>query len=197
MGEDIRCRPARNRRGLLANEIFDTCTAHAGQQVNVTSLACGPAREVFDAFERLKQPSLLNVTGVDIDQEALELLRVRCIEYGLSDRVNGVHGNLIYMATGRQELALPPQNLVYSIGLIDYFNDEFVVKLMDWIYDLLRPGGRVILGNFHPRNPDKAAMRGSRTLRFGKTEALLAIRGRSFVDVHGSSEEKNRFTRGT
>ena len=62
------------------------------------------------------------------------------------------------MATGRQDLVLPPQNLVYSIGLIDYFNDEFVVKLMDWIYDLLRPGGRVILGNFHPRNPDKAAM---------------------------------------
>ena len=131
---------ARNRRNLLATEIVHTCTAHAGQRVNVTSLACGPAREVFDAFERLKQPSLLNVTGVDIDQEALELLRVRCIEYGLSDRVNGVHGNLIYMATGRQELDLPPQNLVYSIGLIDYFNDEFVVKLMDWIYDLLRPG---------------------------------------------------------
>lgn len=149
---------ARNRRNLLANEILGTCAAHPGRQVNVTSLACGPAREIFDAFERLNDSSVLNVTGVDIDQEALELLRVRCIEYELSDRVTGVHGNIIYMATGRQDLALPPQDLVYSIGLIDYFNDEFVVKLMDWIYDLLRPGGRVILGNFHPRNPDKAAM---------------------------------------
>src|SRR6185436_9310247 len=149
---------ARNRRDLLANEILATCAAYPTRQVNVTSLACGPAREIFDVFERLKESSRLSVTGVDIDQEALELLRVRCVEYGLSDRVTGVHGNLIYMATGRQDLAVPPQDLIYSIGLIDYFDDEFVVKLMYWIYDLLRPGGRVILGNFHPRNPDKAGM---------------------------------------
>ena len=50
------------------------------------------------------------------------------------------------------------RSLVYSIGLIDYFNDKFVVKLLDFAFGLLRPGGRVILGNFHPRNPDKAFM---------------------------------------
>ena len=47
---------------------------------------------------------------------------------------------------------------MYSIGLIDYFRDDFVVKLLDWIYDRLAPGGRVILGNFHPRNPIRALM---------------------------------------
>lgn len=55
-------------------------------------------------------------------------------------------------------MRLKDQDLVYSIGLIDYFSDKFVVALLNYIYDLLRPGDKVILGNFHPRNPDKAMM---------------------------------------
>jgi extracellular factor (EF) 3-hydroxypalmitic acid methyl ester biosynthesis protein len=72
--------------------------------------------------------------------------------------LRALHGNLIYLATGRQTLDLPQQDLIYSIGLIDYFNDDFVTKLMDWIFDHLRPGGRAILGNFHPKNPTRAFM---------------------------------------
>jgi len=30
--------------------------------------------------------------------------------------------------------------------------------LLDWVHDRLRPGGRVILGNFHTSNPSKALM---------------------------------------
>lgn len=58
----------------------------------------------------------------------------------------------------RQALDLPPQHLIYSIGLIDYFNDEFVVALVNWAHAKLAPGGRLILGNFHPRNADKQFM---------------------------------------
>lgn len=65
--------------------------------------------------------------------------------------------NLIYLALGRRQLNLPPQDLVYSIGLIDYFNDQLVVKLAD-AHQILRPGGRLVLGNFHPSNPSKAFM---------------------------------------
>jgi hypothetical protein len=59
---------------------------------------------------------------------------------------------------GRRTLDLPPQHLVYSVGLIDYFSDPFVIKLLDYVHELLAPGGRVILGNFHPRNSAKALM---------------------------------------
>lgn len=41
---------------------------------------------------------------------------------------------------------------------LDYLDDNVVVKLLDWIHSILRPGGRVILGNFHPRNPTRAMM---------------------------------------
>jgi hypothetical protein len=50
------------------------------------------------------------------------------------------------------------QDLIYSIGLIDYFDDQIVIKLLNLVYSMLRSGGRAILGNFHPSNPMKAMM---------------------------------------
>jgi extracellular factor (EF) 3-hydroxypalmitic acid methyl ester biosynthesis protein len=29
---------------------------------------------------------------------------------------------------------------------------------LTWIHERLAPGGKVVLGNFHPRNPDRAFM---------------------------------------
>jgi hypothetical protein len=33
-----------------------------------------------------------------------------------------------------------------------------VIRLLNFIHDLLRPGGRVIVGNFHPSNRSRALM---------------------------------------
>jgi CRP-like cAMP-binding protein/SAM-dependent methyltransferase len=147
----------RNRRRLLATEILSSFRA-AEKELHVASLACGPAREVFDVFERADDSERLHVSCVDIDREALAHVGARCEKEKLSDRVRTFHGNLIYLATGRQQLDLAPQDLIYSIGLVDSFSDELVIELINWIYDKLRPGGRVILGNFHPRNPTRGLM---------------------------------------
>jgi extracellular factor (EF) 3-hydroxypalmitic acid methyl ester biosynthesis protein len=69
-----------------------------------------------------------------------------------------INANLVYLALGRQKLELNDQDLIYSIGLIDCFNDKFVVKLLNWIHGRLRPGGTVILGTFHPNNYSKEMM---------------------------------------
>jgi extracellular factor (EF) 3-hydroxypalmitic acid methyl ester biosynthesis protein len=53
---------------------------------------------------------------------------------------------------------LPQQQLIYSIGLIDYLADECVVDLLNWGFDNLLPGGTIIVGNFDPKNPDKEFM---------------------------------------
>jgi len=147
----------RSRRRLLATEIV---SAHrtTGGELHVASLACGPAREIFDAFDRADDKERLQVSCIDIDREALAHIGARAEKEKLAGRVRTLHANLIYLATGRQELDLPPQDLIYSVGLIDYFSDELVTALMNWIHDKLRPGGRVILGSTHPRNPTRGLM---------------------------------------
>lgn len=148
----------RNRRGLLAEEIQQVLADHPDRQVRIASLACGPALELFDVFEELDDASRLAATLIDIDLHALAFVGDRRDDRGLRKQMELIHGNLVYLASGRKELALAEQDLIYSIGLIDYFDDRFVVKLLDWIYARLRPGGKVILGNFHPHNPSRFIM---------------------------------------
>ena len=151
----------RNRRGLVSGLILEALDRYPNRRVNISSLACGPARELLDVFEGPRGEEArkrLYVTAIDIDQEALGLLRDNCRKFGLEKNITAVHGNLIYLATGRQQVDMPPLDLIYSIGLIDYFNDEFVIKLMDWSHGRLAPGGRVVLGNFDPSNTFRAFM---------------------------------------
>jgi CRP-like cAMP-binding protein/SAM-dependent methyltransferase len=149
----------RNRRNLLRQEIGNTIAQRkdAGP-ARILSLACGPAREVFDSFEALADPGMLIATCLDIDLQALAFVGDVRDRKKLKRNVRLEMANLVYLATGRQKLDIPPQDLAYSIGLIDYFNDTFVVRLLNFVYDRLKPGGRVILGNFHPDNPTKAMM---------------------------------------
>ncbi len=147
-----------NRRGLLAEEIRKTIETRAGDVTRVVSLACGPARELFDVYAELTDPAALRSILIDIDAEAVAMVEQMRDQQGLQNSMDLVQGNLVYLATGRQQLEVEDQDLVYSIGLIDYFNDKFVVALLNFAFGILRPGGRVILGNFHLRNPDKAFM---------------------------------------
>ncbi len=149
----------KNRRKLLTEEIKNTIAAANGKPVHVTVFACGPARELFDVYAELEDPSLLVTTLIDIDLQALSYVSDKKDAFRGAPLPMELHReNLIYLALGRRKLSLPPQDLIYSIGLIDYFNDQLVVKLSDYAHQLLRPGGRVIFGNFHPKNPLKAYM---------------------------------------
>ena len=148
-----------NRRGLLRGEIERVMAEAGDERVEICSLASGPAAEIFDTFERLDEPKRLVANLIDIDLQALAFVSDKAERLGLKRQINPNHANLVYLATGRKQLRFErPQQLVYSIGLIDYFADNFVVSLLDYCYELLAPGGKVILGNFHPQNTSRALM---------------------------------------
>jgi len=152
----------RNRRILLHEEIEKALLLTKERPLRVTSLACGPAEEVFDLFTEPKIASQLELTLVDIDQEALNHIKVRLNKEGVNKYfqrpIKLERRNLLHLCVGRQTLDLPPQHLIYSIGLIDYFDDRIVTQLQKWIYQSLTPGGRSILGNFHINNPSRGLM---------------------------------------
>ncbi len=151
-------RAVQNRRGLLAGELRATMAACADRPARITSIACGPARELFDAYVAMADTRRLAATLIDLDDEALAYCAARCEALGLADQLTLARANVVHLALGRKTIQLAEQDLVYSVGLVDYFKDELVVKLLDYIHGVLRPGGRVILGNFHPSNPTKAVM---------------------------------------
>jgi CRP-like cAMP-binding protein/SAM-dependent methyltransferase len=146
-------RAIRNSRKLLADEIRAQHAQHL--QLRATSLACGGAVEMHDVYDANRRVQI-QFTAIDIDYEALEAVRRWSEATLVGDLVQPVQGNLIYLATGRQNIDLEPQQLIYSSSALSYLHDQFAVKLLDWIYKNLAPGGRVLLGSPHITNPDKA-----------------------------------------
>jgi extracellular factor (EF) 3-hydroxypalmitic acid methyl ester biosynthesis protein len=151
-------RAVRNRRTLFANEIVATVNSKPAGTVNVMCMASGPATEVFDAFARLEDKSRLRVTLLDIDLQSLAFVDEIRTRQNLTSNITLVNENLIALYLGRSKTKVEPQNLIYSIGLMDYLNDKLVNKVLTYAFENLAPGGRVILGNFHPRNPAKEFM---------------------------------------
>src|SRR4051812_14245675 len=147
----------RNRRQLIASRLAALAMSNHGRMA-VTSLACGPAREISDVMGLLPSHRRPDVTLADIDPQALQHAGARLDAEGFGSKVRTVKVNLIRLALGREKVKLSPQHVIYGMGLIDYFSDEFVVYLLDWIHARLAPGGQVILGNLHPRNPARALM---------------------------------------
>lgn len=148
----------RNRRGLLADLIREVVGRNTGRKTFVASLACGPARELFDVLENTEVASSLHATCVDLDAEALATVEERQKSRVPDANLELVRENLISVAFGRRKLPVRQLDLAYSIGLIDYFEDRLVIKLLDSIHSMLSPGGTVVLGNFHPQNPDRGLM---------------------------------------
>ena len=148
----------KNRRSLLAREIARTVARVLDRPARVTSLAAGPARELLDYLSATEDPAPLHANLVDIDKEALSFVAAEAHALGKIHQLSLNQANLVHVIQGRRALEISDQDLIYSIGLVDYFEDPLVIKLLDWIYDHLRPGGRVFLGNFHPDNPNRGIM---------------------------------------
>ncbi len=155
----------RNRRALIANELYEHFNNFSQQidtpSVKMLCIASGPAREIFDLYEKLENEGRLKniqTTLLDFDGEALEFCQKWRDERGWSEQIETVQETILNLITGRSRLSFAPQDVVYSIGLIDYFQEKHVVKLLNYIFSILKPGGKVILGNFHKSNPFKEYM---------------------------------------
>jgi extracellular factor (EF) 3-hydroxypalmitic acid methyl ester biosynthesis protein len=151
-------RAVQNRRRLLVREIQSTIACVAPETACITSLACGPAQELFDVYEELPDPRVLRSTLLDLDLQALAHVADRRDQAKLKQQMLLLNDNLVNLAVGRGRSSIRNQHLVYSVGLIDYFKDELVIRLMNFVHSILADGGRVIFGNFHPRNPTRAIM---------------------------------------
>jgi SAM-dependent methyltransferase len=179
----------RNRRHLLAAEILSSFMA-ASKEFHVASLGCGPVAEIFDVLDRADDRGRLQVSCIDIDREALTYVEARAREQGVADRIRTFHANLIYLATGKQELDLAPQDLIYSAGLIDSFSDDLAVTLIDWMHDKLRPGGRVLIANVL-RNPSRGSWITCSTAdppRRGTDERAVQKSARAAISAWSSTE---------
>ncbi len=126
-------------RDLLEEELADR------KNPRVLDIACGSCREVFELAPDIEE-SGARFTCIDLDSDALNFALNRLGYTDIpSDHIQFLKYNALRMfdhELNMEEFGM--QDVIYSVGYFDYLPDNFLVKLLNALYALLNPGGKLI-----------------------------------------------------
>ena len=119
--------------------------------VRVVSIASGPAEEILNIYKALgkEERGRLKVVGIDIDKRACASVDDQIFHERLQNHFSTCAESILKLSSPPPQLQ--DQDLVYSMGLVDYFKDRATQKIISTMFAMLKPGGEAIIGNFHER----------------------------------------------
>ncbi|MBU1709796.1 MAG: class I SAM-dependent methyltransferase [Proteobacteria bacterium] len=125
-------------RELLKAELYER------DAPKILNIGCGSSREIFEIAPLIKM-SGANVTCVDFDSEALNYSASRLSYADILPQVTLRQYNALRMISHKRNMKeFGPQDVIYSIGLLDYLEDNVLIRLLKSLYALLTPGGKLI-----------------------------------------------------
>lgn len=142
-------RGVRNRAALLAGEI--DATARRVSQPAILSLACGHLREARMS-RALREGKVGRFLALDQDVESLAVVTAETGGFGVEAREGSVK---TVIARGKE---LGQFDFVYAAGLYDYLNDKLAARLLQALFERVKPGGKVWIANFLPDIQDRGYM---------------------------------------
>lgn len=119
-----------------------------GMPGRVLNVASGPARDVFEFYEKWPQAP---ITVDCLEYDAHAIAYAKSLLNG-NERVLFRQQNILtWKAEGAYQL-------VWSSGLFDYFTDAVFVRVLRKLLSCVEPGGELVIGNFSDENPNRAFM---------------------------------------
>lgn len=161
-------RAVRNRKLFLQRTLGELDERNPTGTANVLNVGSGPGRDVAEYFAS-RPDSNLRVLSLDLDPNAIRHAEDLCRPY--QNRVRFACENVVrYSSTSQFDL-------VWSAGLFDYFSDRLFVRVARRLFESVRPGGELVIGNFGPDNPSRAYMEllGRWELKHRSASQLLAL----------------------
>jgi extracellular factor (EF) 3-hydroxypalmitic acid methyl ester biosynthesis protein len=140
------------RMVLMREAIANTVLASSSGTAHIASLGCGPAREVADYLQLRKLPRAAQFTLIDQDHAALsqayEQTYPETMRLHGQATVNCLHTSFTQLLKAGELFGkLPPQDLIYTVGLVDYLSQHRAQSLVNSLYAQLAPGGTLLIGN--------------------------------------------------
>ncbi|MCP4604651.1 MAG: hypothetical protein GY847_29715 [Proteobacteria bacterium] len=132
----VRC-----RRKIIAKEIYKLSVSK--KQAQVFSIACGHLREAnkTDTFKTNRLGRYLA-----LDSDSLSLEEIKKAPY--SDQIECIKGSVKDILAGK--VAPTGLDLVYAAGLYDYLSDRMATVLTAKMFEMLKPGGKLLVANYLP-----------------------------------------------
>lgn len=151
----------RYRKDKLCEIIKKTIQQSTQKTIKIINIACGSCREIKELPREIFHGKQVRFTCIDWDQEALDFSREALKEFSSIAEFNFIKEDIM---TIMKDIGLSrtfeKQDLVYSIGLIDYLPDRILKVFMSFFYKLLSEKGILILTHknkdktFSPLSPD-------------------------------------------
>jgi extracellular factor (EF) 3-hydroxypalmitic acid methyl ester biosynthesis protein len=143
--------PIVTRMKALAGLILDHAVAHEGRQeaFNIMSIGSGPAREL-EPLIKAGGGYKWRATLVDQESAALDYALNKAAGIGAGDALNVSALNISFrdmLSASSFRAQLLEQDIIYSSGLVDYLNPLLAMRFVRRMYDYLKPGGKLIIGN--------------------------------------------------
>lgn len=111
----------------------------------VLDLACGSCREIVELSREIREAKA-RVICVDIDSAALDFAagRLAYANFPASQVVFRKYNAIKMINHERNLKEFGMQDVIYSVGLFDYLDDAILSRILQALYELLNPGGRLI-----------------------------------------------------
>lgn len=153
----------RNRRKIIAESI-DSIYKKKSDSINgrmkVLSVACGPAFELHDIINNKGDADKYSFSLLDQDRDALN--EAACSISEIQKRYKRKL-DVEFIIESVRTLLMSPKfvettgqfHFIYSMGLFDYLTPPTARAIFSKLYDMLIPGGEIVIGNYHTDNSDK------------------------------------------
>jgi extracellular factor (EF) 3-hydroxypalmitic acid methyl ester biosynthesis protein len=191
----------RNRIKYLTEQIVTETKriARLGRPARIFDLGCGPAGEIQDFLIQEDISDQAEFTLLDFNEETLHYTANRLRElkkrYNRRTSVRYLPKSVsqILRDSRRADEAFISESydLVYCAGLFDYLSDRVCRKMMEIFYDLVAPGGLLIVTNVAAHNPVRNMMEyvGAWNLIHRDARQLASLRPASEGEFRVTSEQ--------
>ncbi|HEY3762048.1 MAG TPA: class I SAM-dependent methyltransferase [Verrucomicrobiae bacterium] len=154
----------RNRVDSLAEhlhyEVFRTSTQNKGTKI--FNLGCGPALEIQRFLAKSPLTDNVEFTLLDFNDETVEYtqrnLAQICRKYDSDCMIRVIKKSVAQLIKDSSAFTRGSYDLVYCAGLFDYLPDPVCSKLTAIFWELVAPGGLLLVSNVHSNNPSRGWM---------------------------------------
>ena len=177
----------RNRKQYFIDMLTRLRRRFGDRELQVLNVASGPCRDVKEYLDQ-SADCRIHFHCVDADPHAIAYARETCRHQ--RHQMTFYHKNALRFRSAERF------DMVWSAGLLDYFNDRQFVFLIKNLYRHLREDGELIVGNFHPDNPSRDYMEliGDWHLNYRSEHDLINIArqaGFGLNDIRIGAEREN------
>lgn len=174
-------RPIVARMFTLGDLLNEWNRENIDETFRVTSIGSGPARE-FEHISRIAAPNCRwEISFVDQEKRALEYALSSNPSFVSDKRFNARAYNASFtemLDPNRSIFSLPQQDVIYSLGLVDYLSLPLAAKFAKRMLTYVKPGGRLVIANVNNLSTGitwQAEHVSDWTLYFRSREEMLAM----------------------